>query len=167
MNPEPVKKNVVVTRVLDAPVEAVWEAWSEQDYVMQWWGPVGFSSPSAKMDFREGGISLVHMRASEAYGGMDYYNTRTYEDITPMEQIKFIQSFSDEQGNRVDPSTLGMPPGTPQDVHTVVLLKPLNDHQTEMNVTEYVNAADQILEMSQRGLEECLDKMVALFTNQN
>src|SRR5215207_5729970 len=54
---------VVVTRVLDAPVEEVWKAWSDPEYVMRWWGPTGFRSPSAEMDFRVGGASLVCMGA--------------------------------------------------------------------------------------------------------
>jgi uncharacterized protein YndB with AHSA1/START domain len=54
--------DVVVTRVLDAPVEEVWKAWNDPAYVMRWWGPTGFTSPSAEMDFRLGGSSLVCMR---------------------------------------------------------------------------------------------------------
>jgi uncharacterized protein YndB with AHSA1/START domain len=32
------KRDLVVTRVFDAPVEQVWKAWSDPEYVMQWWG---------------------------------------------------------------------------------------------------------------------------------
>ena len=61
--------NVVVTRTFDAPVERVWQAWSEPQLVMQWWGPTGFTCPKADLDFREGGTSLVCMRAPQEYGG--------------------------------------------------------------------------------------------------
>lgn len=57
------KRDLVVTRVFDAPVEHLWQAWSDPEYVMQWWGPEGFTSPLAHMDFREGGTSLVCMRS--------------------------------------------------------------------------------------------------------
>jgi len=69
--------DVVVTRVLDAPVEEVWKAWSDPTYVMRW-GPAGFTPPSAEMDFRVGGASLVCMRAPAEYGGQDMYHTWTY-----------------------------------------------------------------------------------------
>ena len=39
------------------------------------WGPNGFTSPCAEIDFREGGISLVCMRAPEEMGGQDLYST--------------------------------------------------------------------------------------------
>jgi uncharacterized protein YndB with AHSA1/START domain len=56
--------DVVVTRILDAPIEEAWKAWSDPGYVTRWWGPAGFTSPSAEMDFRVGGASLVCMCAS-------------------------------------------------------------------------------------------------------
>jgi len=37
--------SVVVTRVFDAPVEQVWNAWVQPELVMQWWGPTGFACP--------------------------------------------------------------------------------------------------------------------------
>ena len=54
---------LVVTREVAAPTGAVWAAWSEPSYLMQWWGPDGFSCPSAVVDFREGRSAVVGMRA--------------------------------------------------------------------------------------------------------
>jgi uncharacterized protein YndB with AHSA1/START domain len=164
MSNQPTQKNVVVTRVFDAPLEAVWKAWSEPDAVIQWWGPTGFTSPSARMDFREGGTSIVHMRAAPEFGGMDFYNTWTYTSIVLMEQFEFIQNFSDEQGNKIAPASIGLPPEAPQDVRNLVTFKALNDHQTEMTVTEYDYPSDKMLMMSKMGLEQCLDKMAALLS---
>ena len=44
------KRDVVITRTFDAPVEQVWKAWTEPEFVMRWWGPTGFTSPSCKMN---------------------------------------------------------------------------------------------------------------------
>ena len=52
MTTEPKKRDVGVTRIFDAPVEQVWKAWSDPEYVMQWWGPTGFICCLAEMDFR-------------------------------------------------------------------------------------------------------------------
>jgi len=75
----------------------------------------------------------------------------------------FIQNFADESGKKVDPATLGLPPDLPQDVRSTVTFKPVGDNKTEMTVTEYGYTSDQIYEISKLGLEQCLDKMAAIF----
>src|SRR5512142_1486791 len=98
------KKDVLVTRVLDAPVELVWEAWTRPEHVMRWWGPSYFTSPSCKMDFREGGTTLACMRSPD---GQDFYNTWHYLKIVPRERIEYVQNLSDENGQPVDPVSIG------------------------------------------------------------
>jgi uncharacterized protein YndB with AHSA1/START domain len=155
--------DVRVTRMFHAPLEQVWKAWSEDDYVKQWWGPIGFTCPVAKMDFREGGTSLVCMRAPKEYGGKDMYNTWTYQSIVPMERIEFVQQFTDKDGNKLEPTALGLPPGIPDGVRHVITFKKLDDDTTEMTVTEYGYANEQVVEVSRMGMEQCLDKMAAIF----
>jgi len=150
------KKDLVVTRVFDAPVELVYKAWSDPKLVMQWWGPVGFTCPVAKMDFHEGGTSLVCMRSPE-YG--DLYSTWQYQEIVPMERIEYIHNLADKDGNKADPVKMGMPPDFPQDVRNVITFKDLGDGKTEMTVTEYGYTSDQWFDLSKAGLEQCLDKM--------
>ena len=155
-------RDLVVTRVFAAPVELVWKAWTEPEYVMRWWGPDYFTSPSAKMDFREGGTSLVCMRAPEDFGGQDMYSTWVYQKIIPMERIEFIQNLADKDGNQIDPAQIGMPPEFPRDMRTVVTFKDLGNGKTEMTVTEYnVPTADTELgKNAELGLNQSLDKMV-------
>src|SRR6187401_2470116 len=119
--------DLIVTRVFDAPVHLVWKAWTEPEYVMKWWGPDYFTSPSAKMDFREGGTSLVCMRAPKDFGGQDMYSTWVYQKIVPMERIEFLQNLADKDGNLIDPAEIGMPPEFPRDMHTVVTFKDLGN----------------------------------------
>ena len=157
--------DVVVTRVFDAPVEQVWKAWSESEHVMRWWGPTGFTSPMAKMDFRVGGKSLVCMRAPKEFGGQDMFNTWTYQKIDPFERIEFILNFSDKDGNKLNPAKMGLPPGIPEDVPHVITFRKLDDNKTEMTVTEYGYASPQTVNISKSGLEQCLDKMAASFKN--
>ena len=152
-------KDLSVTRTFDAPVERVWKQWSESENVMRWWGPKGFTSPLAKMDFREGGVSLVCMRAPKEFGGFDMYNTWTYKKIIPNDRIEFVLNFSDKDGNKLDPAKMGLPPGIPQDVPHIITFKALGDKKTEMTVNEYGYTTDQAVETSKAGLEQCLDKM--------
>jgi uncharacterized protein YndB with AHSA1/START domain len=157
-----VKYDLILTRVFNAPLTSVWKAWSDAESVMKWWGPVGFTSPSCKMDFREGGVSLVCMRAPKEYGGQDMYNTWTYTKIVPMESIEFILNFSDKNSNKLDPAKMGLPPGIPMDVPHVITFRTLKDNSTEMTVTEYGYTTSVAHDTSKSGLEEVLDKMAAM-----
>ncbi len=155
--------DLVVTRVFDAPIDLVWKAWSDPKHVMQWWGPTGFTSPSCEMDFREGGRALVCMRAPAEYGGQDMYNTWNYQKIVPMQRIEYILNFADQNGNTLDPSQVGVPPGVPRDVRHLVTLKPEGEKKTELSVTEFGYLSEEAVVLSKAGLEECLDKMAASF----
>jgi uncharacterized protein YndB with AHSA1/START domain len=155
--------DVVVTRIFDAPIEEVWKAWSDPAYVTQWWGPAGFTSPSAEMDFRVGGASLVCMRAPAEYGGQDMYHTWTYTRIDPQKRIEFLSNFANEDGTHLDPGALGMPPGVPHDVPHVIVFKAAGNKGTEMTVTEHGYTTEQARDLSRAGMEQCLDKMAAMF----
>lgn len=151
--------DVVVSRILDAPVEEVWKAWSEPAYVTQWWGPTGFTSPSAEMNFRVGGASLVCMRAPTEYGGQDMYHTWTYATIARHQRIEFVSNFADKDGTHLDPVAMGMPLGIPH----VITFKATGDGGTEMTVTEHGYVTEQARDLSKTGMEQCLDKMAAIF----
>lgn len=152
-------KTMTVTRTFDAAVADVWKHWSDSEKVMKWWGPKGFTSPLAKMDFREGGVSLVCMRAPKEFGGFDMYNTWSYKKIIPNERIEFTLNFADKDGNKLDPAQMGLPPGIPKDVPHVITFKALGDKKTEMTVNEYGYTTDTAVETSKAGLDQCLDKM--------
>jgi uncharacterized protein YndB with AHSA1/START domain len=155
--------DVVITRVLDAPIEEVWKAWSDPEYVTRWWGPTGFTSPSAEMDFRVGGASLVCMRAPAEYGGQEMYNTWTYTRIDPHERIEFVSNFADEDGMHIERAAMGLPAGVPHDVPHVITFEAVGDGRTEMTVTEYGYTTEQARDLSRTGMEQCLDKMAAIF----
>ena len=158
------KKDMVLARVFDAPVEQVWKAWSESEQVMRWWGPTGFTCTLAKMNFQEGGVSLVCMRAPKEFGGMDMFNTWSYSKIVPMQRIEFTLHFSDKDGNKLDPDKIGLPPGIPKEIPHVILFKSLGTNKTEITITEFGYASEEAVNISKSGMEQCLDKMAASFT---
>ena len=128
---------------------------------MKWWGPNGFTSPSAEIDFREGGKSLVCMRAPKALGGQDMYSTWAYTKIVPMEIIEYVHNLADKNGKKADPVELGMPPDFPQDQRHRVTFKAVGDNRTEMTVTEFGWTVCRMLELAEAGLNQCLDKIAA------
>jgi uncharacterized protein YndB with AHSA1/START domain len=150
--------DVVVKRVLDAPAELVWQAWTEPGLVRRWWGPHGFTSPLARMDVRPGGTSLVCMRSPD---GHDLYNTWTYGTVRPAERLEFVLRFSDETGAPHDPASLGLPPGIPAEVPHVVTFRAVDERTTELTVTEHGYTVEATRDGSRVGLEQCLEKMAA------
>jgi uncharacterized protein YndB with AHSA1/START domain len=157
------KREMVTTRIFDAELELVWKAWTDPEYLMKWWGPNGFTSPSAMVDFREGGTSLVCMRAPISFGGQDMYTTWAYKKIVPLERIEFIENLADKNGNTLDPATLGLPPDFPIDTLTVITFKDLGNEKTELTVIKYHSMEGKMFEMAKMGFEQSLDKMALIF----
>src|SRR6266404_6301667 len=73
-------------RVFDAPRALVWKAWTDPQYVMQWWGPKGFTAPFCKIDFRVGGKFLCCMKSPD---GQEGWNGGEYHEIVPHEKIVY------------------------------------------------------------------------------
>lgn len=156
-------KQVEVTRTFNAPVEMVWQVWTDPELVKRWWGPKHFTSPFAKIDFREGGKSIVSMKAPNEMGGQEFYSIWEYVSIIPLKTIEFIQNLSDKDGTKTDPVKFGMPPDFPMDIRTVVTFREVAGGKTEMTVIEYAEFGT-MSEFAQMGLEQSLDKMVAIFS---
>jgi uncharacterized protein YndB with AHSA1/START domain len=155
-------KQIEVTRTFNAPVEMVWKVWTDPELVKRWWGPKFFISPLAIIDFREGGKSIVSMKAPDEMGGQEFYSIWEYVKIIPLETIEFIQNLSDRDGTKTEPVKLGMPPDFPMDIKTVVTFRAVADSKTEMTVIEYAEFGT-ISNFAQIGLEQSMDKMVAIF----
>lgn len=151
--------NVVITCTFDAPVERVWQAWSESQLVKQWWSPTGFTCLKADIDFREGGTSLVCMCAPQAYGGGELYNTWNYERLMPYQSIEFVQRFTDANGTALEPSAVGLPQGVPSSMGHIIRLRHAGENRAEMTVTEYDYTLEEARNLSAMGMEQCLNKM--------
>src|SRR5258706_4082843 len=87
-------ERMVVTRVFDAPRALVWEAWTNPKYVMQWWGPKGFTAPFCELDFRVGGKFLCCMKSSD---GQEFWNRGAYVENVLHEKIVFSVYFVDSR----------------------------------------------------------------------
>jgi uncharacterized protein YndB with AHSA1/START domain len=157
--------DVVVRRTFPVAPEEAWRAWSESDLVKQWWGPDGFTCPMADVDLRVGGRTFVVMRAPAEFGGGDLYSTWTFTEVVPYSRIAYVFNFADQDGNRLVPADLGMGPGIPDDGEHLVTFDDLGDGRTEMIITEHGYTTEDARNLSQGGLEQCVDKMAAIFTD--
>lgn len=104
-----------VTRTFDAPRPLVWKAFTEADRMAAWWGPPGTTLRHSSMDLQPGGRYHFH---SEFPDGKSVWGVFVYREITPMDRIVYLHSFSDEAGT-VTSSPFGGP--WPLRIHTSML----------------------------------------------
>lgn len=71
-------REIVATRVFDAPPETVFRLWTDPDHVKHWWGPRGFTNTIQEMDVRPGGVWRFVMHGPD---GTDYDNEIVYGEI--------------------------------------------------------------------------------------
>lgn len=157
-------KHISVSKVFDASVEEVWQIWTDSELVKQWWGPDKFICDIAKIDFREGGTSLVNMKAPNEFGGAEHFSIWTYTKIVSNQAIEYIHNLADKNGVKQKPVAVGMPHDFPEDVRTVVTFKIISKDKTEVTVNEYADFG-QTTHFAKIGLEQCLDKISNIFIN--
>jgi uncharacterized protein YndB with AHSA1/START domain len=160
-SPKDHTQDIVISRIIDAPPELVWKAWTDPQMVMRWWGPKDYLSPSCKIDLREGGKYIFCMRAPVEQGGQDSYTAGTYSKILPVERLEFSQGLSDKDGNPIDPAQIGMPPDFPREIRTVVEFKSIRGGEmTELVVTEYGWTIGQMAVYALAGMHQSIDKLI-------
>jgi len=90
------ERELVLTRVFDAPRELVFKAWTDPKQVAQWWGPHGFTNPVCDLDVRPGGAIRIHMRGPD---GTVYPMTGVYNEVVEPERLVFTSAALDVDGN--------------------------------------------------------------------
>jgi uncharacterized protein YndB with AHSA1/START domain len=150
--------DIVVTRILNAPVATVWKLWTDPKSVTQWWGPEDYTSPSARIDLREGGNYVFSMRAPDYQGGAESFTGGTYLRIEPMERLEFTQSITDALGSPLPSEQL--PDKFTQGVHTVVEFADVNG-LTQLTITERGWTRSLRSVFAYAGMHQSIDKMAA------
>lgn len=79
-------RDIVTVRVMDAPRDRVFRAWSDPALLAQWWGPKDFTNTFHAFDFRPGGTWRFTMHGPD---GMDYHNESEFVEIVKPERIVF------------------------------------------------------------------------------
>jgi uncharacterized protein YndB with AHSA1/START domain len=123
------QERMTITRVFDAPRELVWKAWTDPKYVMQWWGPKGFTSPVCRMDFRVGGKTVVCMKSPD---GQEFWNAIEYHEIVLHEKIVSSMYFADSEGNKIESEELGIEHEAIEGAYDVTLFEDLGNGRTKL-----------------------------------
>ena len=84
-------RELVLTRLIDAPREKLWRAFTEVALLKQWFVPHPWTIPHVEMDLRPGGANLVVMRSPE---GNEFPNRGVYLDVVPNERLVFTDAFT-------------------------------------------------------------------------
>jgi uncharacterized protein YndB with AHSA1/START domain len=87
---------LVVSRLIDAPRELVFKAWTQQEHAARWWGPQGFSTVSCRMDARPGGTYRLAMRGPD---GIVRTKRGVYREVATPERLVFTYAWEDANGN--------------------------------------------------------------------
>src|SRR5438128_491207 len=86
-------RELVITRVFDAPRAVVWKAWTDLDRARQWWGPKGFTLDALEVDPRPGGAWRAVMRSPD---GKRFRQHGIFKEIVASERIAFTHIWDDE-----------------------------------------------------------------------
>jgi uncharacterized protein YndB with AHSA1/START domain len=94
MAAKPKSNELKITRVYDAPVAAVWDAWTDPEQVAQWWGPRGFTLTTHSKDLRPGGHWAYTMHGPD---GTDYPNKTLYFEVEKHKKLVYDHGGNDDR----------------------------------------------------------------------
>jgi uncharacterized protein YndB with AHSA1/START domain len=92
MPPKNESNEIKLTRVYDAPVKLVWEAWTDPKQTAKWWGPRGFTLTTHSKDLRVGGNWNYTMHGPD---GTDYPNITTYHEVEKYSRLVYDHGASE------------------------------------------------------------------------
>ena len=86
-------REIVMTRIFNAPRELVFEAWTDPEHIGEWWGPNGFTTTVYEMDVRPAGVWRYMMHGPD---GVDYPNKVVYQEVIKPERLVYLHGSDDE-----------------------------------------------------------------------
>lgn len=84
-------RELVLTRIINAPREKVFKAWTDPHLLKQWFAPLPYTTPVAETDVRPGGSSLIVMRGPD---GNDSPNKGVYLEVVENERLVFTDAYT-------------------------------------------------------------------------
>ena len=87
---------VFINRQFDAPLALVWDAFTTQTLLDQWWAPKPYASKTKAMDFKVGGRRFYAMVSPE---GQEHWSIQSYTAISPKTNFQYLNAFADKDEN--------------------------------------------------------------------
>ncbi|MGV8842581.1 MAG: SRPBCC domain-containing protein [Pseudomonas sp.] len=129
--------DLVIMRIINAPRERVFKAWTDPSYMTQWWGPHGYTTPLCEMDVRPGGTFRMHMRAPD---GTIYPIKGFYREVVEPERLV----YSDDWDEGFMPSS----------VSNVTVTFTEQEGNTLLTIRPFFGSVEERDAMQQKGLIE-------------
>jgi len=79
-------REIIISRLLNAPITKVWEVWTTPDHIKNWWGPNGFTNTITKMEVQEGGQWNLVMHGPD---GTNYDNESLFTEVVKHNKIAY------------------------------------------------------------------------------
>jgi uncharacterized protein YndB with AHSA1/START domain len=93
------EREIVITRLFDAPRDLVFRVWTDPNHVVHWWGPNGFTNTIHEMDVRPGGVWRFVMHGPD---GVDYENKVVYHEVVEPERLVYTLGGAEgDEGHEV------------------------------------------------------------------
>ena len=123
-------REIVLSRLISAPRELVFEAFTQVRYLSRWWGPEGFSTTTRSFEFRVGGAWDFVMHGPD---GTDYQEWITWREIVPPERIALLHGESRDDPNAFESVLTFAPDGAATRIvmRTVFPTRQLRDQAVE------------------------------------
>ena len=84
-------RELVLTRIIDAPREKLFKAWTTPELLKKWFAPLPFTTTVAEADVRPGGASLIVMRGPD---GSEFPNRGVYLEVVKNERLVFTDAYA-------------------------------------------------------------------------
>lgn len=91
-----ITKTVIINREFAADLSLVWDAFTKQEFLDQWWAPEPWASKTKFMNFEVGGRRFYAMVSPE---GEEHWSVQDYTAISPKTNFKMINAFADKDEN--------------------------------------------------------------------
>lgn len=124
MNPE-----FCITRTFEAPRDLMFRLWTEQEHMDSWFGPAGSTVKSSTIDVRPGGMNHFCLELPD---GTEIWGRFVYTEVSPIDRLMWIHSFSDESGGI---SRHPMAPEWPLELLTTVVFQSEGENKTRITLT--------------------------------
>lgn len=152
-------REIVISHVIDAPRELVFEAFTEVRHLSRWWGPEGFTTTTQSFEFRVGGAWDFVMHGPD---GTDYPEWITWTELAPPERIELLHGESRDDPNSFESVLTFEPDGaaTRIEMRTVFRTKEQRDeavekyHAVEGGRQTLINLAAYVTEIAEKGAED-------------
>lgn len=165
------ERGIVIERVFDAPSKAVWRAWTDPEFIKQWWGPEGFTAPNIKVDLNVGGKYIFTMHGpKDSEWDKDIYSAGIYLEIVPYKKLVVTDYFSDEFGEMLEPADYGMDPEFTKESVVTVLFEETQADRTKLSIiypeTKKKEQMDAMLKSGMKeGWNSSLDKLARVLAS--